>query len=504
MRPADKIALALSLLGVLVSYLVADRVFERMAHIEDEMAFVWQAQVIAEGQLTVPSPEQSKHFLVPFVIDYNGQRFGKYPLGWPVLLSFGERLGLRAWINPLLGGAAVWLTYLLGKRVFSEMVGLLAAALTATSPFFLMNSGSLLSHPFGLVLSAAFALAWLDNFGEAAPRRWTPTLAAAFALGLLFLTRPYTAVAVAAPFGLHALYLLRRGDQQTRVHLIWFGIVALSISSLHFLWQAAVTGDPLLNPYTLWWKYDKVGFGEGYGRYDHDLNYVLINTNASLRAGIRDLFGWGNISWLFLPFGLWAARRNRQAWLVGSIFFSLLLFYTAYWIGATLFGPRYYYEGLYSLTILTAAGICWLAGWPLKHGDVWPRFSGWAKARPLGVTALLALLIAGNLLFYVPVRVGGMHGLYGIQRSNFEPFLTPEAQSLAPAYVIVHAKVWTDYGGLLELQDAFLQSPLIFIYSRGPTQDAAFAAAYAGSGRAIYHYYPDEPGAFYEEPRRGP
>ena len=166
MNNADRIALILSLVAILVTFMIADRVYENISHIEDEIAYVWQAQTIAQGHLTLPSPPNPKNFLVPFVVDHNGQRFGKYPLGWPVLLAIGIRLGIRQLVNPLLAGLGVWLTYRLGKKVFGETVGLLAAGLTLTSPFFLMNSGTLLSHPFGLVLSAAFALAWIDSFGD--------------------------------------------------------------------------------------------------------------------------------------------------------------------------------------------------------------------------------------------------------------------------------------------------------------------------------------------------
>ena len=63
------------------------------------------------------------------------------------MLAIAISVGARAWINPLMAGLGVWLTYLLGKRVFSTFVGLLAAGLTVTSPFFLMNSGSLLIAP---------------------------------------------------------------------------------------------------------------------------------------------------------------------------------------------------------------------------------------------------------------------------------------------------------------------------------------------------------------------
>jgi len=260
MTRADRIALILSLLAVLAGYLVHERVFERMAHLEDEMAYVWQAQTIAGGHLTLTSPPGQKSFLVPFVVDYNGQRFGKYPLGWPVLLAVGERLGIRFLVNPLLAGLAVWLTYLLGKRVFSTTVGLLAAGLTLTSPFFLINSGSLLSHPFGLVLSAGFALAWLGTFcDQNATRRSLSAVAAGLTLGVLAITRPLTAVALGIPFGLYGIYLFVKKDPYTRRLLILVAAIILALASLYFVWQNVATGDPFLNPYTLWWDYDRLG-----------------------------------------------------------------------------------------------------------------------------------------------------------------------------------------------------------------------------------------------------
>jgi hypothetical protein len=508
MSRADRIALMLSLLAVLVSYLIAVRVYENMAHIEDEVAYVWQAQAIAKGHLTLTSPPHPKSFLVPFVVDYEGQRFGKYPLGWPAMLALGIALGVRPVVNALLSGAAIWLTYRLGQKIFGSAAGLLAAGLTLTSPFFLMNSGTLLSHPMGLFLSAAFALAWLDAWdGEnlkAKPVYW-PWLAittAGLTLGLLIITRPLTAVGVLLPFGLHSIYLLFRSDWQGRRRLLVFGLILLFFVGLHFLWQYAVTGDAGLNPYTLWWEYDKVGFGPGVGRKEigHTLRQARINTEFSLEVGWHDLFGWGGLSWIFLPFGLLAIVRYRlwKGLLVGSVYTSLVLVYLAYWIGSWLTGPRYYYEGLYSLTVLSAAGIALLAGWPVRPGEPWREYQGWQRVRPLIVTAVLALLVCMNLIFYTPLRVGGMHGLYGISRARLEPFLTQEAQSLTPALVIVDPAHWTEYGALLELQDPFLNTPFIFAFARGPGADAALAADFPE--RIIIYYYPDEPFEFYTSP----
>lgn len=510
MSRADRLALLLSLAAVAVGVLVARLVFESIPHIEDEMAFAWQAQVYAQGRLTLPSPPAPASIMVPFVVDYRGLRFAKYPPGWPMLLSFALLAGGRGWINPLLAGLGVWLTYRLGKKIFDEKIALLAAFLSVSSPFFLVNSGSLLSHPWALVLSLAFALAWLDTFkaplpaaidgsekksGFGSPPGWLTVAVAGLSLGVLTLTRPLTAAGVALPFLIHGVLLLIRGDASTRLRVLAIGLLALFVGALMFAWQFAVTGDPFLNPYTLWWKYDKVGFGPGFGRQagGHSLHWALVNLAGSLGTGARDLFGWGPISWLFLPFGAWAARRNRASWPVLSVFPSLVLVYMTYWIGSNLYGPRYYYEGLYSLTLASAAGIFWLGDEVMQSAPA----RRWMQT----ATVLLVIVLVGfDLGHYLPRRLEELHGLYGISRSMFEPFETEQARALAPALIIVHFEnEWTEYGGLLELENAGLSSPFIFAISRGAAKDRALAALYPD--RRVFHYYPDEPGEFYLLPR---
>lgn len=505
------IAFLLAITGFLASAFVTQRVFEAIPHIEDEIAYVWQAEALIEGHLKVASPPQPKSFLVPFVVDYQGERFSKYPPGWPVVLALGILSGLRAWVNPLLAGLGVWLTYQLGKRFFSHLVGLLAASLTVTSPFLLMNSGSLLSHPFGLVLSSIFALGWLEAFWQnkaeepvaglpGARRRWGYTVIAALALGSLILTRPFTALAVALPFAIHGLVIVFRADRAIRIRLLVFCLLAILFIGLYFLWQYMLTGDALLNPYTLWWPYDRIGFGPGIGHTPtgHTLQLAWINTRFSLQGGSSDLFGWGKFSWVLLPFGIWTTRRNLKGLLLGSVVLSLVLAYMAYWIGATLFGPRYYYEGLYSLTLITAAGICWLAGWPVKAGLRFTAYTGWRKLRPLLVTLILGVIVGINLALYLPIRLDGMFGLYDIERADQLPFETPAAQALTPALVIVHVDRWMEYGALLDLENPDLTTPFIFAWNNNPFTDALLADAFPG--RTVYHYYPSKPFQLYREP----
>jgi hypothetical protein len=471
MSRVDKIALALSTLAFFATAWISLNIFEGIPHLEDE----------------------------PFVVDYGGERFGKYPIGWPVMLSFGERVGLRWLVNPLLAGLCVWLTYRLGSKILGTTIGLLAAGLTTTSPFFLMNSSTLLSHPWGLVLSLGMAVSWLDatSSRDSIPG-WITTLTAGLTLGTLALSRPFTALGVGIPFGIHGLILLCRGSSRIRKRIITIGIIALMVGSLHIVWQYAVTGDPLHNVYTLWWEYDKVGFGPGVGvtQQGHNLKLAWRNLKFSMNAGYSDLYGWFKVSWVFLPLGLWAVRKNGKALLAASVFPTLVVLYLGYWIGAWVMGPRYYYEGLYSLTILTGAGIAWLAGWPLDIVGRWRGYQGRWRSRPLAVTALVALLVAGNLIFYIPGRIGRMRGLYGISRQQLVPFQAPEAEALTPALIIVDTDVWRAYAGLLELANPMLDSPYIFIWSRGPRSNAAVIDAF--KERNVYYYYPDEPGQFYQ------
>jgi hypothetical protein len=234
----------------------------------------------------------------------------------------------------------------------------------------------------------------------------------------------------------------------------------------------------------------------------HSLKLAWANTRNGLSMGMYDLFGWASFSLIFLPFGAWAARRNPKALLLGSVIISTVLLYMTYWIGATLFGPRYYYESLFSLTVFSAAGIAWLAGWPFRLGETFLHHKSWRKLRPLFITLLLGVLVGINLTLYLPVRLGGMIGLYNIERADQEPFLTPAAQSLTPALVIVHTPRWMEYGALLDLEDPELTTPFIFAWSASPSVDATLANDFPG--RTVYHYYPGRPFQLYKEPLSTP
>lgn len=490
----DRLGLAVALLAAVLSGAVALRVFEAIPHLEDEFALLWQAEVMADGELYLSSPPEPGSFIVPFVVDHQGRRFGKYPPGWPAALALGALAGAHWLVNPILAGIGVWLIYRLAGRLLPPPLALLAAALAALSPWLLMLSGSLMSHSLSLVLAASFALSWFDLFVDpddrmaAVPPRLLVALAAGCA-GLLLLTRPLTGVGALLPFAVHGLWMfVHRPKRRRRLMGIAFG--GSLVVALLPLWQYALTGDPWRNPYTLWWSYDRLGFGPGVGPVQggHSLMLASVNTRHSLKVGLHDLFGWPYLSWLFLPFGWWALRREVGAGLLYAVLPSLILVYIAYWIGAWVLGPRYYYESLPGLAIASAAGIGWLGGW---LGEATRAL----KLRRLGMVVLVALLLATNVLFYWPARLGGLHGLYGIEAA---PLRTIRSADIEPALIFVDAGHWSEYGNLLPLGRPYSERELRVVWSQGELSNTRVQIAFPDH-QALY-YEPNQPGVVYRSP----
>jgi 4-amino-4-deoxy-L-arabinose transferase-like glycosyltransferase len=446
--------------------------FERLPHLEDEVAYLFQARTMAMGRLTVPSPAQPDSFWTPFVLDYRGQRFGKYTPGWPAMLAPGAWAGAPWLVNPLLAACALYLVYRLGRTLYDTRTGLLAAALGLFSPLFLVLGGSFLSHMASMVWLLLFSL-WFLWIAQGRGRWFA--LGAGLALGMAFLVRPLTAIAWAAPFGVYALVrLLRRRAAWTPYLLMAAG--AALVAALLPLYQWAVTGDPLLSPYTLWWPYDRVGFGPGIGAMPggHSLHYAWLNLKQDLTNAATDLLGWPALSGLPLLLGLALAPRRRRDWALPAPFASLVIAYLFYWIGSPsrLWGPRYYFEGFSVLWILGAVGL-------VKAWD-------WAGARPRGFrhagVAAVACLVAVNLAVLIPARAQEAHGFYGISRAQYRPILDA---NLHNALVIVYADRWLEYGAMLGEMSPMLDGDVVYARGSKPETDAAVIAEYPG--RAVYY-----------------
>lgn len=446
--------------------------FERLPHLEDEVAYLFQARTMALGRLTVPSPAQPDAFWTPFVLDHEEQRFGKYPPGWPGVLGLGV-VARGAWlVNPLLSALVLYLVYCLGRTLYDERTGLLAAALGLLSPLFLVLGASYLSHMVTLAWLLLFSL-WF--VWTARGRSGWFAVGAGLALGMAFLTRSLTAVAYAVPFALYAMVQVVRRKQDPWPRYLLVALTGGAVALLLPVYQWAVTGDPWLNPYVLWWPYDRIGFGSGIGAMPggHSLRYAWINLKQDLSRSATDVLGWPALSWLPLVLGLFFRPRRRRDWALLAPFLCLVIAFVFYWIGSPerLWGPRYYFEGFGGLWLLGAVGL-------LKAWD-------WAKdqqrcVRPV-LAGALAVMMAVNLATILPFRLQEAHGFYGISRAQLAPI---EEADLHNALVIVYAERWLEYGTMLGQMSPILDDDVVYARGDGAVEAEIIAAF---PGRTVYY-----------------
>lgn len=505
MKPFHQtITLALVFFAFAMSALVSDRVFERLPHLEDEMAYLFQAKTYARGQLVIESPQPSRAYWQPFVKDYrpSGKRFSKYTPGWPALLAFGVQMGQPWVINAFLAGLNVALAYRLGRDLFQPDVGVIAAALMAFSPMALLLNGSLMGHTAALFGVTLFMVAYWRLERGWHTLNWG--VIAGLALGLVVITRPLTAIGISIPFvlwsGLRLLHeLLVSGVKSSRSQHFWATVrpllaltaTTLIISSAIPVYNAAATGNPAQNLYTLVWSYDRVGFGECCGRNGHTLEKGIRHVRFDLSLMAADLYGWQlqdiqnigtnltqlwqdgaigtsitpdlqehlrtegdywpltGISWLLLPFGLMLGPRKRWTWLLAATAVCLIAVHLAYWIGSQRYSTRYYFEALAALSIISALPIAWLMR----------RMGRWL------VAMLLALGLLYSLYSYSTPRIMALHNFNFISRTTIEG-VQQRREGDDPVLVIVSGDEvrWRALGALMSVTSPTLDSDMVMAW----------------------------------------
>ncbi|MBE7556603.1 MAG: hypothetical protein HS126_36590 [Anaerolineales bacterium] len=481
---------------------LSDQIFEHVPHSEDEVAYIFQAKVFAKNRLTAPMPRYRQAFWTPFVVDYQSQRFGKYPPGWPALLSLGVRLNALWLINTLLAAATLALIAWLGRCFYNsdprclkdiggqmgQHLGLWTAGLGLATPGFLFLSSSFLSHPASLFWST---LALVALFHLTTGTRFTfYALLTGLCLGAAFITRPFAGVGIGLAVGMFLLVLVLRREIHWTI-LLWLALGGLATSALQPLYWWAMTGEPTFNAYLLVWPYDRVGFGPDIGPYGYTLtDAIFINTRLKLAALAAGLFGWpGWSNLLFLPIPFLARRATRWDWLLLGTILSLIFVHIFYWaFGGTDGGfPRYYYDALPAFLLLTVRGIQisgeMLADWPkqvlrlrgvgVREGEsqtpslTLPLLGGgnsYLRWLPVG---LVIIFIAYNLIWNLPPLLAAQKGKYGITAAQLQA--VKRANLSEPALVIVkNVKKWSDFAAPFAANSPTFDGPVVYASDEGP------------------------------------
>ena len=338
-------------------------VFDGVPGYIDSCAYMFQARLFAQGSFYAPLPPEPDFFEAQNIL-MKGKWYSQYPPGYPALLALGVIFGIPWVINPILGALTIVCIYLLARELYTDSIAKISAVLASISSFFLFMSSEFMAHSSALFF---ITLAFLSFVLMVKKKR--PLLSAVVcgaSLGIALVCRPYTTVWICVPLGIAAIVAWK--DLSLRYILI--GAVPLLVACLAFLaYNYATTGHPLLFGYiALHGKAHYPGFhldpgNERFHSIAQGFKYLLGNLNALNYY----LFEWPIPSLFFACFFLAYGKKRFWEWLLVGWIGVLLVGHFFYYFNQLDFGPRFVYEALPALILLTSRGIVlstrFLASW---------------------------------------------------------------------------------------------------------------------------------------------
>ncbi|MDQ2902346.1 MAG: glycosyltransferase family 39 protein [Chloroflexota bacterium] len=494
LHPVALVMLGLSLLYVIWIAVVQ---YNGEPHIFDASAYLFAAKMYATGHLSVPMPPAAELFPGPFMIQFHGRWFAQYAPGTALTLAPGVLLGVPHLVEPILGTLALLGTGLIAARLYDRRVASLAVILGTLSPFYSYLAASYLSHAIAL-----FYLVWglwaLLRFAQGAAW-WHMPLAAVF-FGMAGLTRDQVAVLFVTIILAGVLLLSWR-----QVYSEWrrwilpalaFVAVALLFVGLSLAFNAALTGSPWLSPRQLFFAGDHWGFGMGVGFYgQHTIAAGLVNLDELLTILAIDLFGWPfYLTLAFIAILFLTRKANGTDWLL--LLWTLIMTgaYIGYFYHGIYLGPRYLFETLPFLLVLTARGILALGASALEvRQAVGNRLNMRRATGPLQLArspaisvvtiALVACLLACNLLYFTPRQTAVYQNYTGLPLGMHV--------DLAAVYhppmhhtIVVTDNYWLYAFVLFPLNDPQLHSDVIYASASNQAQYVELRQAFPG--RTLY------------------
>lgn len=348
------------------------RWFPHLSKNNDEAVYLFQAEMLRDGRLTLPTSELGANFR-PWMSGVLGDRTVMvFPPGWPAALAVGLTLfGSFKVAGALAAVFGLFGVYLLASELLDDRrVALAAAALVGLSPLMLVLGGTVLSYPFALGLGSTAAAMVLRAIRLGRPR-WL--VAAGAAAGMLVATRPLDAVLVSVTFGAFLLWSWRRRLADVGRGVGWAFAGALPFLLVVAASNRRVTGSASTFPLQANGGDNRMGFGLrsiSAGARVYDVTPAVMQRTTGRLLGEMPHWTLGGL--VVLPFVVWGAVRlwrRRPATVpllvvFGAAFPIAYFFYWGtyfVWVGRRDYGPFYYLPALVPLAIATADGLAGLA-----------------------------------------------------------------------------------------------------------------------------------------------
>ena len=484
-------------LSIISSAWFAYDVMDRRTHIVDESAMLFQAEVLASGRLYAKAPPVPEAFDYEFIIVDGPKWYGKYFIGQSLFLVPGVWLGVPWLMHPLLIGACVWLTYVLGRDLLNEKIARIAAILMVFSPLRLYIGGTMMGHASSLFMLLVFAVATLKVVRD--PKRWGWGLVAGGFLGLACNARPLTVVGMAGAMGIAAMIAIEWRRLSIKTVVAFSAALAIGVG-IFFAYNKALTGSATLTPFNKWSANDRLGFGPEVGlEYwrKQDKGHTLYRGlfvdayQNSYYIG-SSVIGWGDITWplLLLPLVLvppWMAasptvrKRWRGAgWTLSAVWLSLAFVHVFHVSSGELWGqPRYWSEALPEMILLIAITLA-MARVAL------PRVCRQVGIFPAVRTGRSAVWLTGVMLVVASWYIGHRQLINKseifVQVANVPRLAANEGNSNALVFMktgsfrtVAKDKKGDEYLNVFMENNPNLTSPVIYARDLGPAKNAELA-----------------------------
>ncbi len=463
--------IALMLFELMVTNVFSLVLFERIPHVQDSIAQLFHSKIFAEGTLTAPAPLFPEFFDYRHIVIRDGHWYSQYPPGHSFLLMLGSLVGAPWLINPLFAALVVGIVYFLGKELYNERVGRIAALLTSLSPFILFMSSEFMNHTTALFFFLMFLLYVAKSLRNGS---FLHGFLAGTGLGMLVNIRPYSAAALAVPVFLLILIVIFKDRSRILRPFLGFLLSSFLFLGILLAFNTLTNGHPLVFGFqALWGTKVNPGFGKGAWGAPHSPLNGLLQTFSNFDGINKYLFEWPVPSLLFVAILFMTGTRNRWDFVLLGTFLSLAFAYFFYWFQDWCFGPRFLFEASVPLILLTARGIESL---PLLWRDVLGFKTSIQRVR-IASLGILLLLFGIGFASNIPPHMQFYGNTYwGV---NAKLLREVEARGISNAVIFVRA----NYGNGFIGNDPFFRKSVIYANDLGD-ENRRLMAAFPG-----YRYY---------------
>ncbi len=417
----------------------------------DGALYLFQAKILASGHFAAHVPRLPEFFPATFALLDGDRWYTQYPPGYPALLAIGVLVGWPSLVNPLALALNAVLVYQLAKEAGSEGESRVAALIAGFTPFGILMSSDYTSHPTSLLFATAFMLGVAIGIRT---HRSLPFAWAGFAGAFCFTIRPYSAVGICAVFaGVGLVSIVRYRLWRAAVG----GLIGASLPLIFFLlYNVGTTGEPFLLGYT---KLQGAGHVPGFGDTlwgTHTVANGIRNTLTNLNAFNKDLLQLPFPSLALVAFYFGPARRNRWDWWLLLSFGCLAAVSAAYAYQSLYLGPKFLFEGIGVISILSAKGsVC-----------AWRSLASVADRPLLLRRIVLAMVVAIAIIW--PAALGAR--LWVVWKGYADPTITlaVSREQLRDALVFVPLEQdWRAYAACFAENAPGLDGSVVYAADRG-------------------------------------